>query len=531
MGVRLTRSESALFGLFAAASFILFAVDGVYAAGHNQVFLGADGSTARDQLQYLAWATDAAHHGLSANLYAFGLGGHVFLHPAWLLTGLLHVDAGLSYPLLLAVWKLVAIAATFAALRAYARSLLGAGDRRVPVAIGLGLFMASPTYLIVNGLHAGGAGLVNDIATLNVETFAVYWINGYFPIALAVAAMIVFLLGVDALFADDAGALGSRAAWLAGAAGAAASWLHPWQGLTLVVMVTGLVAWERPSRQRHARLLVPLALTLAPLVYYALLPAFDSGWSQSENSTATGFSFGSLVLGLLPIVVLMLPGYAGPATLARERLLRLWLPAILVVYVITPTDKQHAVGGISVPAALLVTRGWPWLRERTAGLRRVGPRGIAAVATGLLVVAAPVALGRRVSSFRSGQQGVALISRSSARGLDLIARMAPGGVLTTGRLGAWVPAITDDPTWVGHPVWTPSFYHRSALVANLFGAADDRHQRYVRFVVHAIGPTYVFEPCGFGGRLGPALGPAGFTSVRVGCATLLYRRSQGPRSG
>ena len=82
----------------------VFAVQAIDAAVNDRVYLGADGLYPYDQLQYLAWATDAAHHGLIADLYTLGLGRHVFLHPVWLLTGWLHVHAGLSFPLLLVAW-------------------------------------------------------------------------------------------------------------------------------------------------------------------------------------------------------------------------------------------------------------------------------------------------------------------------------------------------------------------------------------------------------------------------------------------
>ena len=75
--------------------------------------------------QYLAWATDAAHHGLIANLYGFNNGDHVFFHPIWLATGLFHVDAGVSYPLLLGLWQAAAVILLVIVLRRYAQLVLG----------------------------------------------------------------------------------------------------------------------------------------------------------------------------------------------------------------------------------------------------------------------------------------------------------------------------------------------------------------------------------------------------------------------
>ena len=74
----LTGAEWAIVAVFAVASFALFGLNAVDAAANNRVFLGAAGASAQDSMQYLAWATDAAHHGLIANLYGFNNGGHVF---------------------------------------------------------------------------------------------------------------------------------------------------------------------------------------------------------------------------------------------------------------------------------------------------------------------------------------------------------------------------------------------------------------------------------------------------------------------
>jgi hypothetical protein len=510
---RLTRPEAALLAVFAAASFSVFAANAVDAALHNRVFLGADGSYAPDQLQYLAWSTDAAHHGLSANLYAFGLGDHVFVHPVWLLTGLLHVDAGLSYPLLVAVWKLAAIGVLFSAVRAYARSQLGGGDRAVAVVMLLALFMATPAYLLAH--QSSGAGL------LSVETFAVYWVNGYFPIALAVAAMVAFLLQVPALV--EPGARRRTTISYACAAGLAASWLHPWQGAELLAILVALIAWERPSWRRHRALLAPAAAAAAPLVYYAILARSDAGWKQAEHASAAAFTSPGplpILLALIVPALLMAPGYAGRASTPAERILRLWPGAIAVVHVLSPGGAYHALGGLSVPASVLIVNGWPWLRAR---LRGQWPRRAAIAAVCLAMIAAPAAAIRRVTGLRSGGQSGAQIPRYEARALDWIARSkTAGGVLSTAALGAWAPAVTDRATWVGHPMWSPRFDSRAAQAELLFSGAADRDPAAERAFVLSTGAAFVLEPCGRAAQLARALAPAGFTAVRIGCATVYW---------
>jgi hypothetical protein len=508
---RLGTAECAILAVFVAASFSVFAAEAIDAALHNRVFLGADGSFAPDQLQYLAWSTDAAHHGLIANLYSPGLGGHVFLHPMWLLTGLLHVDLGLSYPLLLVALKLVSIAALFAAVRAYARSLLSGPG--VAVAIVLALFMATPAYLLSH--QSPGVGM------LSVEPFAVYWINGYEPIALSVAAMVAFLLTIGA---DEAGEAGRRRIAIASAAGLAAAWLHPWQGAELLAILAGLIAWERRSWRRQLTLVAPALFTAAPLIYYAVLARADSGWKQAERASAAAFTHPGplrVAVALLVPVVLIAPGYGGAASNRAERVLRLWPAAIALVYVLSPAGSYHALGGLSIPASVLIVRGWPWLRARLPDRR-------AAVAAGAVVAlavgAASVATLRRVTGIGTGGQTAAEIPRPDAQALEFIAREPqPGGVLTTATLAAWTPGITDRATWVGHPIWTPAYQLRATLVELLFSGAGDHKPADELAFVRSTGTRFVLEPCGSAARLGVALTPAGFSATRIGCATV-YRR-------
>src|SRR5205085_8609930 len=104
-----------------------------------------------------------------------------------------------SYPLLLAVWKLVAVVAVFVAVRRCGRSMLGGSGRTVAVALVIALFMVSPSWLILNDLGVSLPGRPPDFGLLAGETFAVDWMVGSFPIALAVAASIAFVMHVPRL--------------------------------------------------------------------------------------------------------------------------------------------------------------------------------------------------------------------------------------------------------------------------------------------------------------------------------------------
>lgn len=510
-----------LLAAFAAASFAVFACDAIDAALNNRVFVGADGAFASDQLQYLAWATDSAHHGLIANLYGFHLGGHVFLHPVWLLTGVLHVDAGISYPLLLATWKVLAVAALVAAARTYVRSLLGTGRAGTFAAMAIALCLVSPSYLLLHPLPIDAS-----ISWLNNEEFSILWINGYFPTALAVAAITIGLVLVDRLMAERDVAYISRSGLLAGAAGCAAAWLHPWQGMTLLVVLAGLVTWERPRWDRHRRLIVPTLLTALPLLYYAALPHVDAAWAQSQRETAqswTRVSPAALALTLLPVAILMLPGYAGPVTRSADRMLRLWPLAILVVYLVVPFDAFHAIAGVSIPAAVLIVRGWPRTRGLFGRIPRWLRRPLAVVALAVVAAGPAAALAGRIKGLRDPDQAAAQIARGEAAALDALARMPRGNVLTDATLGLWVPAIADDPVWLGHQTWTPGYRARGATADLIFHGGPALSAAVLARLLRQINPDYVLAPCGTATALQRPLAALRFRSLHFGCA-VLYRR-------
>jgi hypothetical protein len=526
---RLHWTEWGVLAVFVLAGFSVFALNAIDAAMHGRVFLGADGRIASDQLQYLAWATDAARHVLSSDLYAFHLGGHVFLQPVFLLTGLLHVYIGLSYPLLLAAWKLVAIGALFGAVYRYARSLAGVNPLKVSLVLALALFMVSPTYLVINGGHIGSPNTISDVGALSQEIFPVQMISGYFPLALAVAASTVVLIQLDALPGKPAKEQRHRVL-LAGGAGIAASWLHPWQGVIILLILVGTAAWERP----RGREILPLAacafLTGLPLVYYAALSKVDAAWAKADLVSGTGAGRPQvlmLLLTLAPLVVVTLPGYALRPATRRERMLQLWPPAIVVTYLVSPAGAYEAIGGLTIPVAVLMVRGWPYLRARLSKV--VGRRTNVVAALGLCILAAAPAavMVRRLSGFRQGSQANAQITQDDAHVLGLLAgRGGPGGVLTTMSVGAWVPALTNRPTWVGHPIWSPDWISRNAKTQALFDGAYARDPEAGRAFVNSTGARFVVQPCEAPGQAAASLlRPMGFRERRMGCAALFWRPS------
>jgi hypothetical protein len=526
----LTGAEWVLVAVFAVASFALFGLNAVDAAANNRLYLGAAAATPKDSMQYLAWATDAGHHGLIANLYGFNNGGHVFFHPIWLVTGLLHVDAGVSYSLLLALWQAAALILLVIVLRRYAQLVLGNDGRARAVALMLALFLVSPFFLFVVNLQFK-LDSARWMWLLTGESYAVQWISGYFPIALTVTAMIGYLIALERLMVTlDRPTLGAEllqpAGFAAAALGATAAFLHPWQGIELAVLTVGLAVWDQLLSRRNVRLLLPLAAIGVPLLYYLILPKIDAGWATSSRSGQ--HQAGIPLLGWLttfgPAALASIPGWRTPATSDRQRLLRLWPLAVLVTFVAVPTGKFHAFAGLSVPLALLTVQGWRRVLEerRLGGRNPLVLRFLATAGAVVLVFGAAPATTRLLIRYRVGGQAVAQLDRPEADALDYLAGQPRGGVLSTANVGIWVPALTDDSTYVGHFIWSPRWDQRSNAVRRLFRYPGKRPLRPAAelALVEQPGARYVLEPCGARAKLWPLLKPHGYGRRVFGCATV-----------
>ncbi len=535
----LTGPEWGIVTVFAVASFALFGLNAVDAAANNRVFLGAAGSSAQDSMQYLAWATDAAHHGLIANLYGFNNGGHVFFHPIWLVTGLLHVDTGVSYLVLLGLWQAVALILLIVVFRRYAQLVVGNDGRARAIALTLATFLVSPFFPLVVNLKFKLYG-AHWMGLLTGESYAVQWISGYFPVALTVSAMIGYLMMVDRMMGTlDRPTLGAelfRPAGLAAAAlGATAAFLHPWQGAELAILTVGLAIWNRLLTRRNVRLLLPLAAIAVPLVYYLILPQIDAGWATSGRGPGPHRA-GIPLLGWLttfgPAALASAPGWRTRATSDRQRLLRLWPIAVLITFVAAPTGKFQAFGGVSVPLALLAVQGWRRvLEKRSLGGRdpRVLRFMVSAGVAVLLLCSLP-ATARLLIRYRVGGQAVAQLDRSEADALDYLARQPRGGVLSTVKVGIWVPAVTDDSTYVGHSVWSPQATRRAHYVRRLFGyPGKPLSPTAALALIEQPGARYVLEPCGARANLWPLLEPRGYSRHVFGCAIVYSPSAQRAR--
>ncbi len=112
---------------------------------------------------------------------------------------------------------------------------------------------------------------------------------------------------------------------------------------------------------------------------------------------------------------------------------------------------------------MLAVQSWRWVRNgllrRGHSLAPMRPVPITVVAA--VTLGSVAAVGHELGSASRLPEVGSSIDGSSAAVLRYPATQPPGGVTTTAALGIWVPAMTDDPAWVGHSNWTPDWGFRS----------------------------------------------------------------------
>src|SRR5439155_22962175 len=78
------------------------------------------------------------------------------------------------------------------------------------------------------------------------------------------------------------------------------SWIHPWQGVTLILILAGVAAFKRTRRVAVACGTVALAASL-PLVYYYALPHVDGAWAAARAQNNLSFDVWVAPAVLLPL--------------------------------------------------------------------------------------------------------------------------------------------------------------------------------------------------------------------------------------
>lgn len=473
---------------------------------HDGVFNGSDGLQVSDHLYYLGLIRESGEHVLVSNRFDVVADPRLFLHPMVALSGLAW-QLGASVQLAYLLWKPVAVLLLGAGFAAYVRRMFG-GDRAAGLAaLALALFFLTPATYLAEWL---GADAVLRFGTMVVglESYPAAYPWGGYSGTIGVALVPIALLGIERMLSPSARGPGRSTRWYAawaGAAGMLSSWLHPWQGLTLLGIMAGLVAWDRFDR-RCLQLAIPAALTALPLGYFFILSKTDSSWADVTQPNDFAHWGAWLVLGLAP-AMLAVPGAPGRDLDAQERIVRLWPVVALLLYAVLQSSWfYHALGGLTLPLAVLAVRGWQ---------RFSLPRAAAVAVVVALIVPGLVFSVQELRKTRAEH----FLAKSERRALEYIDRSPRDGpVLGRIELGQTVPAFTGRQTYVGYYTWTPDNDARIAEAAALLTGQLSPSASLA--LLQRSRAAFVLADCRDREDLGAALGPLLLKTRRLGCATV-----------
>ena len=484
---------------------------------------GADGLLASDQLQYFAWIREASEHVLIGNRYDFAPGDRVFLHPGYLISGLLHRVTGLSIPLsYLLPWKPIAVGLTFAGSLLYVRRLLaGRAQRRIGLV--LALFAVMPASAIVAWSGIGDKPLAFSFDFISGELWSGQYLLGYLMTAIAVFLMPLVLLAVESWRRT-----GRPFTLVLVATGALLiTWLQPWQGATIALIVVAtelLVSLRGRTRPRAAALAVPVAVAI-PAGYYFALSRLDPAWQLAAESNAAGalaewrWPWWAMALTVLPLALPAAIAYRLPAPTWQDVAVRVWPFAGLAVYLLPiGTFPYHAFQGLTLPLAILAVVGFTSVRPRPR------PWLIVAALVLLIVPGFVHKLELAANSIRTAGDPYFILpdERRALQRLEDDPR--PGGVLAPSYAGQMIPFTTGRKTYVGALSWTPDWSRRARNANDL--AEGKLSAATAREVVRSSGARFLFVDCR--PRLPDLtyqLGELVERSERFGCARLYTLRA------
>jgi hypothetical protein len=486
-------------------------------ADHTHV-TGATGAlTAADQLRFMAWLREAGTHGLIGNDFGPTGGERLLLHPLYLVSGALW-KVGLSPQLSYLLWLPVACAALLGGFSTYIRQWVADPVSRA-AALALALFYFTPLLPVLDWGGIASALNANQLAVVAGAAAPFWQAWGYFASAIGLGLMPLYLLGLE-VACEDSKRRGMLV--LTAAAGLGAAWLHPWGGLTLLLLTAAVAS---PLMRRNPAGAVALVLAVvAPLVYYAVLARVDSdlglgNWQADFFSDRPAWT---LLLALLPLAAAAFPGVRVGGHGIGERLLWLWPLAALGSYVLLGSSARlQALAGVTLPLAVLAVRGW----QRWFSFRAVGLAALAlATLPGMLYAAQTMR-----DTVRAEYAPYDLAPGEADMLAHLDGSDRQGGVLASSYLSPAVPAFADRGTYAGLPSNSASASDR-AREADLFmdGSLERREARALLIEANA---PFVADDCRHPTGLGSVLAPLGYTVRRFGCASLYERASPPSGSG
>jgi hypothetical protein len=501
---KLDRFELWVLIAFAAVSVYVLLLDVGRVVFDGAVWTGTDGTYIVDQMQYLAWITDASRHFLVSNLFVLHSTPADYFQPAVVISGGL-TALGMSPWLALLLWKPVAVLAFFFGVRAYAeRSVAGVWPRRTVLV--LTLFFGS--FTMVYGTWSVLGDLFPGFLTWG-------YVFGLMALAAMVWALVVY---------EDVRSTGRRL-WLPGVLGGLASLLHPWNGELLMALVVAaelvMLAGRRYGREQIRLTAATLIGTGVPLLYYAILGKADIDWKLAQLASKHAFSFWTILLAVVPLVVPALVAYRRAPTTFLAAATRTWPLGAFGIFLLSGTSlgatPLHAFQGITVPLAVLAVEGLQML-----GWGRL-PRAVLIGTVAVALFTIPTTINEL-----SIAHGLAAPTRGNANFITADERSAlnylahdkeAGSVVTQPYLGVDVPGRTGRRTYVGNCLWSePDCPGRSTISRALFNG--DLSPAAARSFVRASGARFLLADCMTRADMRKLLGPLIRSAHGFGCAAV-----------
>ncbi len=283
-----------------------------------------------------------------------------------------------------------------------------------------------------------------------------------------------------------------------------------------------VMAASRRYQRHHVRLTAATVIgTGIPLLYYAILGKADINWKLAQLASKHAFSFWSIALAVLPLLLPAIVAYRTRPTTFLAAATRMWPLGAFGIFLLSGTSlgatPLHAFQGITIPLAVLAVEGFMLL-----GWRRL-PRGvlIGAVLVALFTIPTTVkelSVAHTLAAPTHGNGN--FIKRDENSALDYLAHdTEAGSVMAEPYLGTTVPGRTGRRTYVGDCLWSEP--NCAGLAANSRGLFNGSFgPAAARSFVRSSGARFVLADCETRVDMRKLLGPLIHSTHGFGCAAV-----------
>jgi hypothetical protein len=411
------------------------------------------------------------------------------------LAGLIHLDLLLTFHLALFTGAVLLL---FAAKFFIDHFVEGEGARRwalVFLAVGLGLGYV--IQAIGKPIFFGQQTDTLDWRMPELSAFYSILALPHFVWAAAFQA----LAAVLTLRAAERGSL--RLGFLAGLAWLGEASIHAQMPILVGAAVVVAVLYRRVSLRGYLAVALALAM-VAPYVLYSYVELHNPEVSRWSGQWRNNFAPDLLSLGMALAPQLVLAALALPRMLRRRSrgdvFLLAWLVLLgLILWAPTPADnlRRRFFDGIYLPLVVMAAEGMysvviPRLRGAARGLVPFAYVAFATVGSSFLLLGPLLVATNPVYSIPTGDY----------RALQWLSPRPAGLVLTSDRLGLYVPAYTSDTTYTGQYSETFDWRHKVQEADDLLHGRTDLAAfiaaHHVRYLVWSTADTADAPPAFLG---------------------------------